>query len=218
MKSFGTIVWVMTCFFMSGVCMTAAAQKQYAGFQLVKDMPAFKKKFTNAASQVNAVQGDFVQEKTLFALTEKITSHGKLWFKRTNKVRMDYTDPFVYSMIINGDKMLIRDGKKDNEINVRSNKLFQQINRIMVDCMQGTILESKDFTTRAFENDSSFLLELTPVSKTLKEFFEAIVVVVDKKDSAPKSIELIEPSGDNTLITLRSKQVNGTIQDAVFSF
>lgn len=200
------------------VCSSTNVSAQYAGFKPVADIPVFKKNFIHSAANVQSVTGDFTQEKTLFALTEKIVSHGKLWFKRENKVRMDYTSPFTYKMIINGDRMLIRDDQKENQVNVRSNKLFQQVNRIMIDCMQGTILESKDFTTRAFENESAFLLELTPASKALKEFFATIVLTVDKKDSAPRSIELNEPSGDKTRITLLNRLVNSTVKDEVFTF
>src|SRR5687768_10658831 len=73
----------------------------YPGYKLVADLPAFNKKFVEAAAKVNTLNSDFTQEKHLSALTEKITSQGKLWFKRSNKVRMDYTSPFVYRMVMN---------------------------------------------------------------------------------------------------------------------
>jgi hypothetical protein len=65
-------------------------------------------------------------------------------------------------MIMNGDKMLLRDDQKENTVNVRSNKLFQQINQIMIDCVQGTVLESKDFKVSVFEDEKTYLLEMNP--------------------------------------------------------
>lgn len=196
----------------------AGLSSHYPGFEPVEDTAAFKRHFISASAKVMSVQGDFTQEKELSALTEKITSRGKLWFKRKNKVRMDYAEPFVYRMILNGDKMFIRDGQKESRINVRSSKLLQQVNRIMLDCMQGTILESPDFSTRVFENKEAYLMEFTTVSKNLKEFFHSIILIVEKKDNAPLSIQLNEPSGDKTLITLQRKTVNGPLSDEVFSF
>src|SRR5690606_12844124 len=113
---------------------------------------AFKKKFAEESEKVQSITSDFVQEKTLVALTEKITSSGKFWFKRSNRVRIEYVKPFKYLLVMNGDKLLVRDNDRENKINVKSNKLFQQVNRIMIDCVQGTILDSKDFTTKVFEN------------------------------------------------------------------
>lgn len=190
---------------------------QYPGYKPVTDVGAFKKKFAAESEKVQSITSDFVQEKTLVALTEKIVSSGKFWFKRSNRVRIEYVKPFRYLLIMNGDKMLVRDNDRENKINVKSNKLFQQVNRIMIDCVQGTILDSKDFSTKIFENDKHFLLEMTPSSRALREFFEVIVLTVEKSDYAVKSIEMNEPAGDTTTIFFENKKLNETVADAVFA-
>lgn len=193
------------------------ATAQYTGYKPVADLSAFRKAFATESGKVQTISSDFTQEKVLTALTEKITSHGKFWFKRSNRVRIDYIKPFVYRMVMNGDKMLVRDEQKENRINVRSNKLFQQVNRIMIDCVQGTILGSKDFTTRVFENDKNYLLEMTPSGKGLRDFFETIVLTVEKKDYSVRSIEMNEPAGDKTVISFTSKVLNAPVADEIFA-
>jgi len=195
----------------------AAQAQQYAGYKPVADLPAFKQRFAAESQKVQTITADFTQEKVLTALTEKITSYGKFWFKRSNRVRIDYTRPFTYRMVMNGDKMLVRDEQKENRINVRSNKLFQQVNRIMIDCIQGSILDSKDFSVKVFENNNRFLLEMTPVQKNLKEFFQTIVLYVEKKDYSVYSLEMNEPSGDQTIITFTDKKLNEQVSDTVFA-
>ena len=190
----------------------------YPGYKPVQDVDDFRKKFTVVAAAVKDIKADFTQKKTLVALTETITSKGTLWFKQTDKVRMDYTTPFVYKMIINGDNMLVKDAQKETRMSARSNKLLQQVNRIMIDCMQGSLLESKDFSNRVFENESYYLLELTPTSKNLQQFFSTIVITVEKKDNSPQIIELNESGGDKTMISLSNKKVNMALPDEVFSF
>lgn len=203
----------MTIFFLSA----SFANAQYAGYKAITDVAAFKKQFTAESSKILAIESDFVQEKTLKALTEKITSEGKFWFKRSNKVRIEYIKPFTYLMVMNGDKVLLRDGTKENRVNTKSNKLFQQVNRIMVDCMEGTIMDSKDFAVKVFENDKSYLLELTPNAKALKSFFETVVLVVEKKDYTVRSIDMNEPGGDKTTLLFKDKKLNGQLADAVFA-
>jgi outer membrane lipoprotein-sorting protein len=183
----------------------------------VTDFSAFKKKFTAEASKINSITSSFVQEKVLVALTEKITSTGSFAFKRSNKVRIEYTKPFVYLMIMNGDKMKIRDDQKENTVNMRSNKMFRQINSIIMDCVQGTILDSKDFTSEVFEYKDSYLLKMRPVSKNLREFFETINVVVSKNDYSVNSIEMNEPSTDKTVMTFTNKKINQPVADEVFA-
>jgi len=193
------------------------ASAQYGEYKPITDLTGFKKKFAIESAKVMSITSDFTQDKTLTALTEKITSSGKFWFKRSNRVRIEYLKPFTYLMIMNGDKMFVRDNEKENTINIKSNKLFQQVNRIMIDCVQGTILDSKDFTTKVFEDDDVFLLEMTPVSKALREFFQTILLKVDKHDYSVRSIEMNEPAGDKTTISFKNKKLNEQLADTVFA-
>lgn len=193
------------------------ANAQYTGYTPVKNLDAFKKVFASESAEILTISSNFTQEKILSALTEKIVSTGTFRFKRDNKVRIEYQKPFSYLMIMNGDRLLLRDDKKANEVNVRSNKLFQQINRIILDCIQGTILESKDFSTSVFEDKQSYLLEMTPVGKGLREFFQNVVLVVEKSDYSVRKIEMNEPGGDQTIITFTDKKLNGPVPEEAFT-
>jgi outer membrane lipoprotein-sorting protein len=190
---------------------------QHAGYTPVSDVQSFKKKFASESAKVMSITSDFIQEKTLTALTEKITSTGKFWFKRSNRVRIEYVKPFSYLMIMNSDKIFIRDNEKENTINVKSNRVFQQVNRIMIDCVQGTILDSKDFTTKIYEDEQVYLLEMIPSSKALRDFFQTILLRVDKGDYSVRSIEMNEPAGDQTIISFKNKKLNEQVADAVFA-
>lgn len=200
-----------------GLLVSFGASAQYAGFKAIDDLPGFKKQFALEAKKTKSIKSNFVQDKNLSLLEEKITSEGKFYFKRENKVRIAYEKPFHYLMIMNGDDMFIKDNQKENKVNVKSNKLFQQVNKIMVDCVQGTILDNKDFTVRVFQNDKTWLLEMTPIGKSLKEFFQVIVIHADKKDYTVSSIDMHEPSGDNTVIRFTQKELNVAVQDEMFA-
>ena len=195
----------------------ASLRAQYPGYTPLTDLPKFKTLFSAEAQKVNSIHSDFIQEKNLSMLSEKITSKGKFWFKKDSRVRMEYSQPFQYLMIINKDKVFIKDGQKQNTISTKTNKLFQQINKITVDCVQGTVLSNPDFSTRVFEDKNAYLVELSPVSKNLKEFFKTIVVTVEKKDYSVTTIEMNENSGDNTVIHFINKEMNTPLPDALFT-
>jgi outer membrane lipoprotein-sorting protein len=193
-----------------------AANAQYAGYSPVADLAKFKTEFSAATQKTTSIKSDFTQEKTLSMLSEKITSKGNFWFKKDSKVRMEYNQPFKYLMILNKDKVYVKDGQKESKVSTKSNKMFQQINKIMIDCMQGTMLANTDFKTRVFENKNSSLIELTPVTKGLKELFKSINVTVDKKDFSVASIQMLEISGDNTIMRFTNKELNASIADTLF--
>lgn len=206
------LIWLMIV--ITGILPLRA---QYPGYALLSDLSGFKGQFSAAAKNINSIKSDFVQEKNLSMLSEKIISKGKFWFKKNNQVRMEYSNPFQYLMIINGDKVFVKDGQKQNTISVKSNKLFQQINKITVDCVQGTALSNTDFKTRVFESKNNYLIELSPISKSLKDFFKTINVTVAKNNYSVNTIEMNENSGDNTLIRFTNKELNTTLPDALFT-
>jgi len=190
---------------------------QHPGYRPVTDLAAFKEKFAAASRQTQSIKADFVQEKNLSLLTEKITSKGKFWFKKDKLVRMEYNQPFQYLLVINNNTVLVKDGQKENKISAKSNKLFQQINRMMVDCVQGTALSNPDFTITVFENTGSCLIELSPVTKGMKDYFKNINIIVAKKDYSVNKLEMYEQSGDNTIISFINKELNVAIPDALFA-
>jgi len=150
-------------------------------------------------------------------LSEKIVSKGKFWFKKENQVRMEYTQPFRYLMILSNNEVYIRDGDRENKISAKSNKLFKQINQVIIDCVKGTALTNPDFSVRVFESAQNYLIELSPASKSLKDFFQHINIVIDKKNYTASKMEMLEQSGDNTVITFINKELNTPIADALFT-
>jgi outer membrane lipoprotein-sorting protein len=130
---------------------------------------------------------------------------------------MEYNKPFKYLMILNKDNMYIKDGEKENKVSTKSNKLFQQINKITIDCVQGDVFNNPDFITKVYENKNAYAVELSPVGKGLKEFFKTINVIIDKGDYSVSTIEMNENSGDNTILNFTNRELNTAIPDAIFA-
>ena len=196
-------------------CLSSSGQ--YVGYTLLSDPASFKEQFSASTRRINSIQCDFEQEKNLGMLSEKISSSGKFFYRRENQVRMEYLQPFQYLMIINNSRVLIRDGQKENTLNTKSNKVFQQVNNLMLDCVKGTALLSPEFSVRIFSSKKNFLIELMPLSKNLKDFFSTITLLVERKDYSVTKIQMNEPSGDNTVIQFNNKELNANVPEALFA-
>ncbi|UYQ93890.1 outer membrane lipoprotein carrier protein LolA [Chitinophaga horti] len=204
-------IWIIACL------VSTAVQAQSTGFKPVANLEQFKQQFAKTAQQTKSIKSDFVQEKNLSLLSEKITSKGKFWFKKEDKVKMEYQQPSYYLVVINGKDIKTKDNKKEQRISAKSSKVFQQVSRITADCVQGNVLNNAGFSTKVFENAQYFQLEMTPVSKGIKEYFRKIVLWVDKKDYSVTKMQMQEQSGDDTLMTFVNKEVNVNIPDEVFA-
>ena len=59
-----------------------------------------------SVKSVSSIQCDFSQTKTMKMLKKTMTSNGVMYFKRDNKLRWQYTSPYDYVFIINGNQVV----------------------------------------------------------------------------------------------------------------
>jgi outer membrane lipoprotein-sorting protein len=185
-------------------------------FTPVKDDAAIRKKFTQVSKATTSIKSDFVQEKNLSMLSEKVTSKGIFYFKQKNMVRLEYTQPYKYLLILNNGKATIKDEAKTTQMDMHKTKVFQDVNNIIIDCVQGNALNNPNFKVTMYENAKQLELDMKPLAKGMKEFFANIVIFIDKSDYSVIKMQMNELSGDNTIITFTNKQINGNIPDAMF--
>ena len=113
--------------------------------------------------------------------------------------------------------IFIQDEEKKNKIDVQNNKMFAEINSIIMGCVQGNLFnDEKKFHSSFFENEETFLVKLKPLESTLKEYLSEIKIFFNKNDLIVSRIEMHEPSGDYTLIDFTGEKVNIKIPDEKF--
>lgn len=190
---------------------------QPAGYKMVKDPLVFKSKFAEASQKITSIQSDFVQVKNLSMLNDKVTSKGKFFYKKSNKVRIEYTTPYQYLMVLNNHQMLVKDEQKASNYNTRSNKMMQSINNIMLDCMRGTVYQNKEFHVQVMEGSKDYLLQLNPVTSVMKKMFQRIEVYLDKSDLNVIRLNMVEQGGDNSLMTFSNRMMNTNLNESLFA-
>ena len=80
-------------FLVSILACSLVASAQYAGYTAVADVAKFREQFAAATQKTTSIKSNFVQEKNLSMLSEKITSKGKFFFKKESRVRMEPLEP-----------------------------------------------------------------------------------------------------------------------------
>lgn len=186
-------------------------------FKPVKDTLALKLKVEQMSKTVTTIESDFVQEKNLSMLSEKIISKGKFVFKKENQLRWEYSLPYKYLIVINKEKIFIKDDKKTQKYDMNSNKVFKEINDIMISCVQGNIFKMGKFKVAYFENEKYYKLELSPLQKNMKESLKKINMYFDKNVTSVSKLDMIEPNDDYTTLEFLNKKLNGVVADNIFT-
>lgn len=192
------------------------AVAQPKNFTKVQDKAALENFIKGKNSNVNNILSDFKQVKNLSLLAEQITSKGKFSYAKDFKVRIEYTEPYKYLVVMNGTKMLVRDEQKTSKINTGNSKLMQSVNQVMVDCMKGTVFTNTDFKVNAYTSKTQYLLEMLPVTPEMKKLFEKIEVYLDKENAGVERLVMTEQGGDYTAMNFYNTKYNTQLNDALF--
>jgi len=189
---------------------------QNNNFKKVKNPEAIAEKLNDASKSTKTIDSDFKQYKHLDILENDLESTGHFSFKASDKVRWEYLKPYEYLIVMDGGMMWIKDGGKTKKYDTRSNKMFKEINDLMVGMLQGKILKSDKFDIVFYENSNRILAKLKPKSADMQEFLNEMQLYFDKKNYAVLKIKMLEQSGDYTLIEFYNRKMNIEIPNSKF--
>jgi outer membrane lipoprotein-sorting protein len=176
-----------------------------------------KKRVKEVAQNTRTLSCDFVQVKEMSMIAEKITSSGKFYLKKEKMLRWEYLKPFSYLIVIRNDQISIKDDNKVNQFNVQSNKLFLEINRIILGSIQGTLLtDEKNFRASYFESPTAWVVKLVTLNARLRESLNEVIIYFNREDFAVGRVDMNESGGDCTKITFTSRKTNQPIADEKF--
>ncbi|WP_190277235.1 outer membrane lipoprotein carrier protein LolA [Taibaiella lutea] len=202
--------------FISSIAFTTQAQAP-KGFSDVVNTMSLQSSLANSAKSTQTISSDFSQVKHMKMMNDKVNSKGKFYFKREDKIRIEYTSPFQYLLVMSGGQIMVRDENKTNKINTRNSKTMQSVNKVMMDCMRGTVFGNKDFAVKAFESKTQYMMQLTPANSSMKNLFARIDVYIEKADNSVSKLVMNENGGDYTEMVFTNKKINTTLPYALFS-
>ncbi len=176
-----------------------------------------KQKVNQTASAMKTMQCDFVQTKHLKMLNNDFVSHGKMYYQQSNKLRWEYTSPYSYTFILNNDKVLLKNKQRNDLIDVKQNKLFKEIVRIMMSSVIGNCLtDDKNYKVSVAAIGNEWVATLLPQRKDMKQMFPKLILHFNAKKSVVNNVELYDKNGEKTIIELKNIRINETIHPHMF--
>ena len=167
------------------------------------------------AATIKTIEADFTQEKDLSILNDKMVSKGKMYYDK-GMLRWEYTSPYSYLFIMNGEKVLLQSSTSTTTGDVASNRIYRMIARIMVDTITGKSLDGGgDFSVKMETSSKGNVAVLTPLKREIKSMFKEVRLHFDDSDCVSK-IELVEGTGDKTVISLSGVKYNAPVSASLF--
>ena len=177
-----------------------------------------RQRVNQAAAAMKTMQCDFVQTKHLKMLNDVMVAQGKMYYQQRSKLRWEYTNPYAYTFVLNGDKVLLKNRQRNDVIDVNQNKMFREIASIMMSSVVGNCLsDDKTFKTTITTANGEWIATLVPKRKDMRQMFQKIVLHFNQQRAVVSCVEMVEKNGDKTVINLKNIRTNETINAAVFA-
>lgn len=181
------------------------------------NLQEFESKLAKEAQTVASIESDFTQVKYLDVFDEKVTSKGKFYYQKSNKIHMEYFYPMDYLIVINGSKLkVISDGKK-SIMNLSSNKMMNQMQDMLTACMVGDLSKmSSSYQLTYFEDGRYYLVKIKPTNKAIQAYITGIDIYLDKKDMSVYKLRLSETATNYTEYEFYNKKFNSLKNEEKF--
>lgn len=190
-----------------------------AGFKASSSMEKFRNDMLSTAKSMTTLRSDFVQTKHISGMTKDIVSSGEFCFKKDDKLSLDYKKPMPSQIIVNGSKIKMVSGGRPTVMDANSNPVIANLKKMMSDCLSGQLpTNSKDIKLDLYENDTQYLVYVTPKAGSRADHME---VVVAKADYTIVSFKMVDKpkankESDYMQFTFTNMKRNTAIDDSVF--
>lgn len=172
---------------------------------------------TQAAASMQTMQCRFVQEKTSTMLAEPSISEGTMHYAAPDKMRWEYTKPYAFALIVNGERIVKATDGKSEVLDGNSSRMYQGLVNIIMGSASGKkLFDVSVFDISLYDDEAFWKAEMTPKRRDMKRMFSRLVFRFDKQTNTISRVELIGSNGDVTEIRFEGMKVNETIPEERF--
>jgi outer membrane lipoprotein carrier protein len=185
-------------------------------YKSIKDPNDCKDKLEKKHQNLNSVQADFTESTHTALLSTPQKASGKMYYKKTNKIRWEKSKPTSQIILMNGKNIRIQEnGKEVSDATTKAT--MKRIQTMMVNMMTGSFLNEVEFSIKYSESSVNYKLNLTPKNDKLKRYIQEIVLVFRKSDCDLKELTLVSSSTNKIVYTFSNMVHNESILETLFT-
>lgn len=181
----------------------------------------FLQKLAEKNAETETIICDFEQEKHLSMLANPVKMSGVFYFKKENRILMNYDNPKDDKLILNNGKFFIVANGNITRSDAKSNQSMKMLNDMLTACMTGN-LEQFSGANRGklslFENARNFVAVIEMDDKRIKKYLEKITLTFEKSDLSLSALKIDEAQGNFTNYKFSRKKFNEPVDDIIFVF
>ena len=190
----------------------------------VADVNGLKEKMQANAAKISSIKSDFTLVKYISVMSSTMKSSGKFYYKKEDKVKLEFLLPLKQNMVMNGNKLMMDANGKPMVMDASTNPEMGELKKVISACMSGNISNmGSNYKMEYFVEGSDYLIVITPQSADIKKFAERVDLYLDSSDFTVLKMRMTEALKPNQTknnyqeYVFSNKQKNVSIDDSVFS-
>jgi outer membrane lipoprotein-sorting protein len=148
-------------------------------------------------------------------MNEDVSSNGKFFYSKPDRLSMKYEQPAGDLMLINKDQLVMIATGKYSKASTKTSSRARTMRNILSSCLQGDMSLIDGVTLSSAETADSYIITAKLKRKT-KSGVNKVVLNYDKSDMTLATMRMEESDGSYTLYTLVDKVLNQPIGDEIF--
>lgn len=201
MKCYGWFVLLLFC--LPALC-SAEQLAQEGGLSQVFA------RLQRGAAETNSLTSDFVQEKHLSIFKETLTSHGRFYYQKPDKLRWELLTPVVSGFVLRG-----RTGERWNSLSKETRSFQIDKDPIMGIVAQQLLAWAKvdiEWLQSRYRIElvceQPVRLQLFPLNEGEAGFIERLKILFTVDSTHVEQVEMHETGGDMTLLHFANARLN----------
>ncbi len=169
-------------------------------------------------ASINDLVSPFTQETRIKDFDEKISSSGKVWFKKPGMMKWQYEEPWKDAIVSDGKKVWYFDSRENQVTEMELESVWaDSLGSYTLISMLEDLDRLFDVRTGAGSADGrgNLLLDLKQKNR---ERSKQVTIAVDPKTYTLREIIIGDIFGNTTVIKLGAAEVNLGIPDSFFAF
>lgn len=204
-------------YLLSAICLVCSLTLSFGQNLSESEKEAQITRISEVTKGFKSISCDFLQVRESSLLDQPVKSTGSMYYKASDKLRLDYRSPEAMSYIINGSAFTSIVGKKAQTMDLSSAKKVSGMFNFIMSCVTGTCIADKaSFTSSAVKKGSDIIVTLIPIKKDIKQMFSSLEITFDSKSCVAKTILMNEKGGNVTTFSLSNTKTGVSLSDTLF--
>jgi outer membrane lipoprotein-sorting protein len=168
-------------------------------------------------AEIKTIKTMFSQEKSLSIFTEPVISKGFCLFKAPDQIRLEYTEPFKSSLIVNHDQIYKYEfyAGQWKKLDSADKEIMLTVMDNIGSWLKGKFKDPKVYDISAMNGDNKTIF-LVPKHDAFKKFIQSFELGLNHQMNGLDYIIIHENEKDYTKINFHNDVVNEDISDTVF--